>query len=640
MKATADFRYFLYRILWLYVIFMLCRATFYVFNAALLGPISWGEVPELLHGGLVFDSVSIFYLNLPFLFFSLIPFRFRAYKGYQIFLLWLFVVINASGLGVNLADVCYFPYKLARISSDDFHLMGEGNRVLLVKQFLRDYWYGFVMWGAAIFLLWSGFKKIGYRATEIKNNIVYGVSQTLLLAVSAAMAVFLIRGANLSPATFPINIGDASMYAAPRKTPLVLSNPFCVIRNIGQQVPHPEFFSQAEADSIFTPVHPAPTPSHLQLEGRPNVVLIVMESIAAAHIKALSDQFSADAPSYTPFLDSLIAESYVFRNAYNNGIRSIDALPALWASIPTFKTQFLALPQSTAPTHALPASLKELGYSTAFMHGAVRESMSFVAFGKSVGIEHFWSREEYEEENGHGDFDGLWGIWDHKFLPYAGTKLGTLSQPFFATLFTLSSHHPYKLPADFEGRYPEGAMEIHRMIGYSDDALRRLFAQLSRHDWYESTIFILTADHGSGADNEKYRQVPYDHAVPLIIYSPAGWLRGDDTRPAQHIDLMPTLLGLLGYDKPYFAFGKDLFESPAPGYSINYAGGVFNTISDDYLYRFDEHRLVGVFDYLEDPLGKHNLLERFGGEVPAVRWTEAFIQQYYSHIRNRSFTVE
>ncbi len=640
MKATNDFRYFLYRTLWLYVIFMLCRVAFYAFNAALLGPISWGEVPELLHGGLVFDSVSIFYLNVPFLFFSLVPFRFRGHKKYQAFLLWLFVVVNALGLAINVADVCYFPYKLARISSDDFRLLEAGNGALLAKQFLKDYWYGFVMWGAAIFGLWFGFKKIGYRATEIRNNIVYYTSQTLLLALSAAVAIFLIRGANVSHATFPINIGDASMYAAPQKTPLVLSNPFCVIRNIGQQVPHPEFFSPEEADSIFTPVHPAPAPGHLQLPGRPNVMLIIMESIATAHIKALSDQFPADAPSYTPFIDSLIGESYVFRNAYNNGIRSIDALPAIWASIPTFKTQFLSLPQSAAPLHALPASLKELGYTSAFLHGAVRESMSFVAFGKAAGIERFWAREEYEEENGRGDFDGLWGIWDHKFFPYAGEKIGTLPEPFFATLFTLSSHHPYKLPAGFEGRYPEGPMEIQRMIGYSDDALRRFFAQVSQTDWYENTLFILTADHGSGGDSEKYRQVPFDHAVPIILYSPAGWLCGQDLRPAQHIDLMPTLLGLLGYEKPYFAFGKDLFESPAPGYSIHYAGGVFNTISDNFIYRFDEHRLVGVFDYWHDPLGKENLVAGFGDDDPAVRFTKAFIQQYYSHIRNRSFIAE
>ena len=639
-RPFGDFITFVRRILLLYVIWMLCRVGFYCYNLDLTGPIAWSEFPSLLRGAVIFDSASIFYLNGPFLLLSLLPFRFRERRGYQRMLLWLFVAVNSAGLVVNLADIFYYPFKLGRIASDDAHFLTNGNFGTLALGFLKEYWYAVLAWIALGALLWFGFRKIGYRKTVINNHITYYISQTALLGLAGFFAVFMIRGGNLSGATYPVNLSDAGLYASPAKAGLVLSNPFCVIRTAGDSFSYPVYFEEDELDTIFSPLHTPADSSRMRLDGRPNVMLIILESFATPHIKALSDQFAPSAPSFTPFLDSLIGAGYVFRNAYHNGSRSLDALPSLWASIPTFKRQFLSMPQSVAPYHALPACLDEMGYTSAFLHGAVRESMSFQAFGRTVGVEHFWSREDYEAERG-GDFDGKWGIWDHRFFPFAAEKVNTLPQPFFATMFSLSSHHPFILPAGFDdGRYPESELPIQRMIAYSDDALRRMFAQMAEYEWFKNTIFILTADHGSGADSEKYRKVPYNFAVPLLFYSPVGLIpAGSDERPAGHIDLMPTLLGILGYDRPYFAFGRDLFAEPQAGRTINYLGA-FNTITDSLLYLFNEREFTGVFDYRADPLQTRNL----AGETPAenadTRWTKAFIQQYYKHLKNRDYRAD
>lgn len=643
-KPINDFLTFLYRILFLYGVFMLCRVGFYLYNADLVGPLAWQEIPALLKGALIFDSGSIFYINLPFLLFSLLPFRFRARGWYQTSLMWLFIVVNACGIAVNLADIFYYPFKLARIASDDLHFATNGNFGTLLASFFADYWDGFIAWIGIGALLWYGFKKIGYRPTVIRNNIVYFVSQILLLALSAVFAVVMIRGGNMSPATFPIAPSDAGLYAAPSKTGMVLSNPFVMIRTLGQKgLTYTSYFADEELESIYSPVHQPADSAHLRIEGQPNIMLIILESFGAAHIKALSDQFAPDEPSYTPFIDSLIGEGYIFRNAYHNGIRSIDALPSLWTSIPTFKTQFLSLPQSLAPFHSLPMALKEMGYHTAFMHGAVRQSMSFVAFGKTVGVEKFVSREEYEAENGTNDFDGKWGIWDDKFFPFIAKNVEALPQPFFATMFSLSSHHPFILPKGFEGRYPEGKLPIHKMIGYSDDALRNMFKELSKNDWYKNTIFIIVADHGSGADNEKYKKVPYNFAIPMLFYSPGGLIpKGESLRPAGHIDVMPTLLGLLHYPKPYFAFGKDLFDNkPRPNseYTINYMGA-FNAIGDSLVYIFNERELSGVYNYRKDPMQKHNLAPKTEPSDSGLMWTKAMIQQYYKHVNERNYVVK
>ena len=642
-RSIHDFLTFVYRILFLYLIWMLCRVGFYAYNIELTGPITWAEFPSLLKGSLLFDSVSIFYINLPLLFFSLIPFRFRERKGYQRFLMWLYIGINLLGLLVNVGDIFYYPMKLGRFASDDFHFLTNGNFGTLFFGLIAEYWYGTLAFIALGVALWFGFRKIGYRPTRIKSKVAYYVSQTFLLILAGAFAIFMIRGATLSAAVYPINISDAGLYASPAKSALVLSNPFCIIRTSSDRFSYPEYFSEEELDEIFTPVHvPQPADStRFRVEGQPNFMLIILESFATAHIKALSDQFAPDDPSYTPFLDSLIREGYIFRNAYHNGSRSLDALPSLWASIPTFKRQFLSMPQSMAPYHALPECLKEMGYSTAFLHGAVRASMSFVAFGKTVGVENFWSQEEYEAEHGTNDFDGKWGIWDHKFFPFIAEKVNTLPEPFFATMFSLSSHHPYILPAGFDdGRYPKGHVPNHQMYGYSDEALRHMFEQMSRNEWFDNTIFIITADHGYTADNEKYLKVPYNFGVPLLFYSPGGLFpQGSDERPAGHIDVMPTVLGMTGYDKPYFAFGQDLFADSVAGRTINYMGA-FNTIADSLVYIFNDRDFVEVFEYRTDPMQQHNLAGQFQENNADMRWTKAFIQQYYKHVKNRKYTVE
>ena len=140
MRFFGDFFTFIKRILLVYGILMLCRIVFYIANHELLGAIAPDEFPKLLHGALIFDSVSVFYINLPFLVASLLPFRFRKNCGYQKFLLWLFVVTNAAGLLLAVADIVYYPFKLARIASDDLVLTQEGNFGSLMMTFVVDYW--------------------------------------------------------------------------------------------------------------------------------------------------------------------------------------------------------------------------------------------------------------------------------------------------------------------------------------------------------------------------------------------------------------------------------------------------------------------------------------------------------------------
>lgn len=667
----------------LYLIFMICRVAFAVYNWGIVGPIEGGELFSIIKGSLIFDSASILYINLPFIFFTFLPFRVREQNGYQTFLAWVFIVINSLGLLVNIADIYYFPFKLSRIASDDIHFLGEGNFGALMGSFIKDYWSGVVLWVLVIVALIFTTKAFRYQQIPNRPRLkqpAFFVAQILIIAALGGVSIFAIRGFSASKASYPINMSDASLYVKPKYASLVLSNPFCLIRTLGQKsITYNKYFDDDKLDELYPVEHPPLESTNVSIEGRPNVVFIVMESFGSAQLKSFSDQFQEDSKSYTPFIDSLSKQSYVFTNAFQNGLRSIDAMPAIWGSIPTFKTQFLSLPNSVAKYEALPYCLDSMGYNTLFFHGAVRESMGFVAFGQMAGIEHFFSREDYEAEHGTGDFDGKWGIWDHKFLPFIESKLAKVEQPFMATIFTLSSHHPFLLPPGFEDKFEEGNIPIQRAISYSDYAIGEFFKEASKSEWFNNTLFILTADHGSTADNEKYRQMPYSYAVPLLFYYTGNKLKvenpqsigisdiylpndttttvltdtasiyypfvGTNNATTQHIDIMPTLLRMLGYNESFFAFGRDAFNDQDAGFAINYYGSAFNYMRDSLRYLFNEHDVVAVYNYKNDYMSKNNLLEGEGENASQllkssdVEQMKAFVQQYYKHLKERRYTV-
>jgi len=633
------------RLLLVYIAFMLCRVLFYLFNDELIDPLNDTTTWNLLKGSLMFDTVSIIYINMLFILLSLLPLRKTENKVYQKVVFTIFMIFNSIGLLINTADIFYYPFKQARLVLGDFVLLKDDSFMPLLGNFVVDYWYGFLFYIALVALLWFGYKAVGLKHTEQTNRRFY-ITNSLQLAVMAIAVIFFVRGATFSAASFPITMNDAFLYTQnPSHTSVILSNPFCILRTMGKsnKVPNLKYFDQNIADNMAPTTHTAIDWETHDIDRKTNVFVIVLESFGKAHLKGFSDQFKPGQETNTPFIDSLMQHSYVFTNTFQNGRRSIDALPAIWASIPSFKEHFLSLPNSVAPYHGLPECMNEMGYQTAFFHGGVRESMGFVSFGKVTGVKDFYSRQEYEAENGDGDFDGKWGIWDHKFFPYVHKKLNGMDKkdkPFFATLFTLSSHHPYAIPEGMENKFTEGTMPIHRAIKYSDYSLQQFFNSIKNEPWYNNTLFIITADHSSGADSRKFNKQPYEYSIPLMFFKPGSNFVGVDDKVMQHIDIMPTLLGMLDYDKPYFAFGTDHFDKGASKshFAINHSNGVFNCTTDEFCYIFNEKDVIKKFAYKTDPLGKHNLIAtKTAKDDATINNIKAFLQEYSSHVSKRDY---
>ncbi len=627
------------RLFMLYVLMGLCRLIFYVCNHSIIGSVTLADLPAILKASYIFESASIFYVNLLFIALTLIPFYFREHKRWQQMLSWLFFTTNAMALAVNIADIYYFPFKLSRIAGDDIRYLFEDNITQLMHAFFIDYWIGFALYGLLVYVLYQvSFVRFRFeKGVRILRKPGFYTSQSLLLALNIGFCIFAIRGFDLSAASFPITMSDVTRYVKPQHSSLALSNPFCLIRTAGKRIDAPKLTDKTSSLDYQNTQYVSTDPT-LQME-QPNIVILTLESFGSAHIKSLSDDIDWQGDSYTPFLDSLFNEGLLFTNAFQSTRRSIDAMPAIWASIPSYKQNFLAYPHAISTYRALPSILNDRGYHTQFLHGAVSNSMSFKAFGKMAGINDFVFQENYEAEVGKNDFDGKWGIWDSYFFPYIAQKLSRNKEPFFSTVFSLSSHHPYKLPEAVAHNYAQGKHPIHRTIRYTDDVLRQFFATVKHESWYANTLFVITADHTSGAQTDKWLGAPYNSQIPIFFFTPNGALPAQkENRVAAHVDIMPTILGIIGNEEPYFCYGRNLLsEEKQDDFIVTYNSGTYNVVTDKWMIQLDDMQVQGVYDYRNDPLRKQNQPHVADSLQAEIAHYKKYIQNYYTNLTNRTF---
>ena len=219
-------------------------------------------------------------------------------------------------------------------------------------------------------------------------------------------------------------------------------------------------------------------------------------------------------------------------------------------------------------------------------------------------------------------------------------QMSELKEPFMTALFSATSHHPYSVPEAYRDTFPEEGLVIHKCIRYTDHALRRFFEEARKQPWFRNTLFVLTSDHTNLSDHAFYQSDIGGFCSPIIFYDPSGTLFEPRMREgiAQHIDIMPSVLGLLRHDEPYLAFGCDLFHTPADStWAVNYNNGIYQYVKHNRLLQFDGMQTRAVYA-LSDSLLEHNLL----GTEPLqtqMEWElKAIIQQYMSRMNEDRLT--
>jgi phosphoglycerol transferase MdoB-like AlkP superfamily enzyme len=368
-----------------------------------------------------------------------------------------------------------------------------------------------------------------------------------------------------------------------------------------------------------------------------NIILIIVESLGREPVGVFNKRLdNGNYNGYTPFLDSLAEHSYIFVNSYANSRRSIEGSPAVLASIPSLQESFTLSNYSGNNINTLASLLKSKGYYTAFFHGAPNGSLGLNSFAVQAGVDHYYGLNEY---NNNKDFDGVWGIWDHLFLPYAINTMDSFEKPFISEIFTVSSHHPYKIPEGIEQLIPDGKIKMHKSIGYADYSLREFINTAKTKEWYNNTLFVITGDHTCTPYFPEYQTSVGAYTVPIILFKPGDKLVGLDSTTAQQIDIMPTILSYLNYDLPYIAFGEDLLHPSKEKFAVSYFGNAFQLIMDNWVILYDLKDFVGLYSLKDDPLMKNNLINTgVSMQVKMEKKIKAVIQQYNNRMIDNRLT--
>jgi phosphoglycerol transferase MdoB-like AlkP superfamily enzyme len=626
-----------YRLLLILFLFSLCRLGFYLFNYKMFPGVTPVQLIEIMRGGLLFDISATVYINMLFIMMHILPFEFRYNEIYQKILKYLFFVTNGLAFAVNCADFVYYRFVFKRATADVFKTFeNESNLTKMLFRYLADYWLATLFGLFVLFLMIYLYNKVKIKKPGPSNRIIYHVINILIVPLAIGLCIGGARG-SLNESARPITISNAARYVKnPRDVAIVLNTPFSLLLTSGKKpLVKQNFFTEERLKELYDPHY---VPAEDKILSKENVVVIILESFSREYIGALNrDLDNGTYTGYTPFIDSLLNASLTFEVSVANGKKSIDAMPSILASVPSLETPYTISHYANNQIEGLASLLKKKGYYTTFFHGALNGSMGFDSFARMAGFDDYVGLEQYPYENGS---DGMWGIWDEPFFKFFAEKMNGFPQPFLASIFSLSSHHPFIVPDEYKGKFKKGPPPIVEVVGYTDFALREFFKEISSAPWFQNTLFVITADHTNESIHKEFQNDYGSYCVPVIFYKPGSDLKGVRKRIAQQIDIMPTILSYLNYDEEYIAFGNNLLDDSYESFAFNTNGSTYHLYMKDHILIMIDNKPVGLFNFKTDKFLESNLMEKEPDLLQQMsEKLKAVIQSYNSRLIDNNMIV-
>lgn len=289
-------------------------------------------------------------------------------------------------------------------------------------------------------------------------------------------------------------------------------------------------------------------------ERKLNVVMISVESLSADFMKTFGST-----ENITPYLDSLSKKSLLFTQLYSSGTRTVRGLEALSLSIPPSPGQSIVKRPDNAHLFSMGSVLRAHGYTTQYLYG---------------GYSYFDNMKEFFGNNGYTvidraaipadkiHYENIWGVADEDLFTLALNVLdkdNSAGRPFFTHIMTVSNHRPFTYP---DGRIDiPAAMQVRQgAVKYTDYSINKFLREASHKPWFDSTLFVIVADHCAGSAGSVELPVTGYH-IPMLIYAPKILQPQEVNTLTAQIDVAPTILGLLHLDYRSKFFGQDVLNT-------------------------------------------------------------------------------
>ena len=668
------------QILFAFGILSISRLVWFVANVFWLPPIGIDEYIYAHLVGIYFDIPVVIGLFLPVWIWVIGGHSWR--DRFPAINRILFVISSMTVLIFNGIDTGYSQVTAKRSGYELFDILGDdANRF---APYIIDNWYIILGLAAMGYFIYRWVPIHGqYTDINFRMRPLRGLIATLTFA---AICLLGFRGGFQLR---PLRAIDASNFVQPEIAPLVTSTPLQIISTWKRNgLPNFEFDIQFPANSAITsePKTSAsqhwlfdnstalsPFPMSRTLGGgwvQPNIVVIVVESLARDYTGF------GNGTQFTPYLDRLAADpnTLYFPYCYANGTKSIEMVPSIFCGMPSLISEFYVT-SAYASNKVNNAYKLAKGYKTAFFHGSNNGTMGFQSFLKQTGLQQYHGIDQYPSDLYQRDFDGNWGIFDEPYLQHFIRCMDTMNdgkQPVFASVFTLSSHHPYTIPEPYINKLPGTPETVQHTIAYADIALHKFFETAAKKPWFENTVFVITGDHTSHSDKEYFYSQSGHYEVPFLIYAPGIDIKHINEKPNQseefrnqqlrikkpqtftnpsrnewadiintatqktlsQCDIIPTLWNLLGANNPRLGFGRSAFDPNYKGYSTHIDKDLYYIIQYPFVLALDQQGKV--VDYHKQ-LRNNNKAQKLPLVGPQFEWLRATLQcqmkEYSSRIK-------
>jgi phosphoglycerol transferase MdoB-like AlkP superfamily enzyme len=285
-----------------------------------------------------------------------------------------------------------------------------------------------------------------------------------------------------------------------------------------------------------------------------NLVIILQESLGAEFVGALGGT------PVTPELDTLASQGIWFDNLYATGTRSVRGIEAVIAGFtPTPARSVVKLPKSQTGFFTIAELLSRRGYDTSFIYGGEAHFDNMRQFFVGNGFERIIEEKDFSNPG----FKGSWGVSDEDLFQRAHEEFSSAGdKPFFSLVFTSSNHSPFEFPQDRIELYEQPQDTVNNAVKYADFAMGKFFRQARKSNYWDNTLFLVVADHNSRVRGANLVPIEYFHIPALVL---GGMVEPQTySRLASQIDLLPTMLGLMGIGDNLPATGHDLLRPDRP----------------------------------------------------------------------------
>lgn len=596
---------FIYRVIFLVTYLGLFNGTTFL-----------GVLLSFIHG-LRFDISNIFLVHTIVFIALFLPGRIFLTKTFYLVIKIIFFISICLQISIMTIDLIYYAHVNTHLAED---ILKIEHDIWSMLRIVFTSYIGFIV-GFLVSLvpLWLLFSKL-LKSEPPERGTIGGRKEKALLQLGRSLiyiflliivATFSIRGGLQSK---PLRVSHAFINDRIILGHLTLNGVFTIIQVVLSPggVLDVEYEEDVAIDTVRNLVRDTKTEfldneypmlrKHKgeQSEGKaPNVVILIMESWSAHAVGALGSKYDV-----TPFFDKLSKEGFLFTNFYSVGQRSTDGAMSILYSFPSFsRLTTVGRVYEQNQMIGIGNILKQEGYSTIFICGAKRGSMGLDSFAARAGFDRYIAKDNFDLPKEYFD---EWGVFDEYAFERAHEEFTQMKKPFLGVVYTLNPHTPFAVPSKkFEKVTDDKNAPFLNALYYCDWALENFFKLARQSEYFSNTLFIIVADHTEGLHGQSALDL---YRIPCLFYFPGKITPGIDSNPGSQLDILPSIVDVLGLNSTHSSFGRSLF-TPGRRYALFSRGNILGWVKNDHVLLHTIQSPIGFYDFRTDTTFSKDLLE-------------------------------